>query len=219
MTRAEAVAAIKLRLGFYSKKDSEIENELRIAQDAMETEGIKLEAKGIFRPWFLITEMMDAVTVVNEERVAFPTGFLGEVEDAALWILDPDEDDDTAWKELAKDSLDFLIQNYPGRKLPQTYANMGHYFRLKPIPDAAYPLKIIAYAKDAVLTTDTPNLWLTHAPRTLWSKAGIEMATALHDAVALKQFSSIFVESSLALFTTSEERLHTNRRYVMGGQD
>lgn len=220
MTRDEAVEAIQRRLGFYTKKDTEIQAEINIAQDAMEREGVKmLDGKGTFRPWFLVGEMFDAVTTIADERVAFPTGFLGEVEDAALWLIDPDADSDTAPIELSKDSLDFLTQNFPGTGQPSTYTMLGTYFRLKPVPNAAYPLKIITYVADTVLSTNITNRWLTYAPRVLWSKAGLEISIALRDAAAMKHFGSVFAESSTALFSTTEERMHTNRRYVMGGND
>jgi hypothetical protein len=236
MTRGEAISAIKLRLGFYTKKDAEIRAELSISQGQLER-GVKLpitpefpRPRGSFKPWFLVSEVQSALTVVDEDRVPVPAavtgqhlGFLSEVEDAALWILDPDAEADDAWLELQKLPFDELQTKWPGPGMPKGYAVLGNYYRLRHVPDDAYTLKIITHNADLLLTADSgagsTNKWLTYAPEVLWAHTGITLATALRDAGALKQFTDTFNQGVEALYLATEERIHANRRYVMGGED
>lgn len=228
MTRDEAVARIKMRLGFYTKKDAEIVTELQVSQEELE-DGLKLPApmQGIFKPWFLVSEVQSAVTQIGEDRVPFPTavagvhaGFAAELENAALWILDPEAEADDPWLQLEKLPFDDLQAKWAGSDMPRGYAVTGVYFRLRPIPDEEYTLKIISNNKDVFPASGSQtNKWLTYAPAVLWSHAGFTLATALRDATASQYFERKFVESSQALYLTSEERLHTNQKYVMGGED
>lgn len=231
MNRGEAVAAIKRRLGYYEKKDADIVSELTISQRQLEN-GVKLPPRngqdgGIFMPWFLTSEIQSATTTIGEPRVAVPAavasthdGFLSEVEDAALWILDPDADADDPWLELKKMPFDQIVQKYPGTDIPKAYDLIGSYFRLGPTPDAVYNLKLITCNRDLIPSADDKtNKWLTHAPEVLWAHCGLSMATSLRDQGALTIFKQTFIDGVWSLFFNTESRLHTNRRYVMGGDD
>lgn len=231
MTRDEAVGAIKRRLGYYEKKDSDIVAELTISQRQLEN-GVKLPPRngqdgGLFMPWFLTSEIQSAVTVIDEQRVALPAavslvhgGFLSEVENAALWILDPDADETDPWLELTKMPFDQMISKYPGTGMPKAYDNVGAYFRLGPTPEAVYDLRLITSNRDLIPSAgDQTNKWLTHAPEVLWAHTGLTMATSLRDQGALTIFKQTYIDGVWSLFFTSEEREHKNRRYVMGGED
>lgn len=231
MNRGEAVAAIQRRLGYYEKKASDIVAELTISQRKLEN-GVKLPPRngmdgGIFMPWFLTSEVQAAVTVIGEQRVALPAavpsvhdGFLAEVEDAALWILDPDAEADDPWIELKKLPFDQIIQKYPGTGLPKAYDTIGGYFRIGPTPDEVFDLKIITSNRDLIPAADgNTNLWLTHAPEVLYAHCGLTMATSLRDQGALTIFKQEYIDGVWSLFFNTESRLHTNRRYVMGGED
>ena len=226
MNRSQAVSAIKLRLGFYTKKDDEIISELTISQGQLER-GVLRPTGGIFKPWFLVSEVQSAVTQIDEDRVPFPqaiadqhNGFLSEVENAALWILDPEAESDDPWVQLDKKPFDEIQEKYPGTDMPKAYDIMGVYFRLRPIPDAEYTLKIITHNADITLASDgSTNKWLTWAPDVLWAHTGMTIATALKNASALKQFTDTFNAGVESLYLATEERLHVNRRYVMGGDD
>lgn len=220
MTRDEAVAAIQRRFGFLSKREDDIVAELAISQGILER-GTRLPSgNGTFKPWFLVTEVQSALTVVNEQRVPIPTGFIAEKEDAALWVLDPEADVDDPWTELKKMEFDSMIQAYTGSGLPKAYSYDGVYFRLAPTPDLAYTLKIVNFQQDTIpVNGAATNKWLTYAPEVLWAHAGLAMATPLRDGTAMKEFGRILAEGTLALWVNTEERLHTNRSYVMGGDD
>lgn len=220
MTRDEAVQAIQRRFGFLTKREDDIVAEMQISQGRLER-GIKLpNGAGTFKPWFLCSEVQSAITVVGEQRVPIPTGFVAEKEDAALWVLDPDAEVDDPWTELVKMEFDSMIQKYPGSGLPKAYAYMGTYFRLGPTPDLAYTLKIVNYGQDTFPATGSAtNKWLTYAPEVLWSHTGLAMSTILRDGVAMKEFGRILAEETLSLWINSEERLHANRSYTMGGED
>lgn len=220
MNRADIVAFIKRRLGFYTKKDEDIEAEIGHAQEELE-QGVQSPLPGIgtFLPWFLVREQQTISTTASEERLVLPTGFLRENESAALWRYDSADTEDP-WKELAKDEIDFLRDKYPEPGVPLAYANLGDYFRLAPVPDAIYTIKVIVFTRDVVLSsTVLSNLWTTHAPHLLASTAGLELAIALRDAAAQRHFEQIRARSIQRLFTDTEARQHVNRRIVMGGQD
>lgn len=220
MTRDEAVQAIQRRFGLLTKRADEIVAEMQISQGILER-GTRLPSgNGTFKPWFLVTEVQTAVTVVSEQRVPIPTGFVAEKEDAALWIIDPDADVDDPWTELEKMEFDSMIQKYPGTGLPRAYSYGGTYFRLAPTPPLAYTLKIVNFQQDTFPAMgDATNKWLTYAPEVLWAHAGLAMATPLRDSTAMKEFGRILAEGTLALWINTEERLHANRSYVMGGED
>lgn len=227
MTRDEAISAIRLYLGFYEKKQSEIETQLTLSQGRLER-GLKLpQGQGIFMPWFLTSEIQSAVTQLNEDRIPLPqaislqhTGFLSEVEDAALWILDPEADSEDPWIELIKKPFDEIQRKYPGTGMPSHYDLLGTYFRVRPTPDQEYTLKIVTANGDLLVTTGGgTNKWLTYAPEVLYGHAGMQLAIGLRDATAVSQFTNIFNEGVLALWSNTEARLHINQRYVMGGDD
>lgn len=231
MNRGEAIAAIKRRLSFYEKKDADIVAELTISQRKLEN-GVKLPPRngqdgGIFMPWFLNSEIQSAMTTINEQRVAVPaavpashSGFLAELEGAALWILDPDAEADDPWIELEKMPFDLLQQKYPGTGMPKAYDLLGFYFRLGPTPQAVYNLKIITSNGDLIPATDgETNKWLTYAPEVLYAHAGLTMASTLRDQGAIQLLRQEYVDGVWSLFFNTEARLHTNQRYVMGGED
>lgn len=221
MNRTDIVALIKRRLGRVQSTtyDDEIEAEITVAQETLER-GIESPAGryGTFLPWFLITEQQSISTTAHEERLILPNGFLRENESAALWRFDS-ADTDAPWKELAKDELDFLRNKFPEEGAPEAYVNLGDYFRLAPVPDAAYTIKIIIFGKDTELTaTALGNKWTANAPLLLAAEAGLAMANNLRNNAA-NIFADMRTREIARLYTDTEARLHANRRYVMGGQD
>lgn len=228
MTYGEVQDYIRRQLGFYDKKQADLEAEIKAAQRSMEG-GIKLPPPriGSFRPWFLVSEMQTALTVINDERVPLPDaypgvhdGFQSEYEDAALWIYDPAADTESQWVELRKFEYDYIKANYPGTGKPSAYAVVGTYFRLGKVPDAEYQLKIISFNSDLVVTNPSDqNKWMKYAPLLLAAKAGKSMASALRDASARAIFNEMLVEETLNLFIATESRMHDNKRIIMGGDD
>lgn len=221
MLKSEAIATIQRRLGYRGDQSAEITFELQQAQKRLEKGILLPNGRGTFLPWFLVSEMSDAVTVADEERVPVPSDFLGEFEDSALYVYDGTAADGERWVELAKDAEDFLrAQRLPSGK-PQAYSLSGAYFRLAPVPDDVYTLKIVYYAKGETIssTLDEEPVWLLEAADLIIGEAGQRMAIPLRDNAARDEFLKDIARETARLYARNEERIHDNRRYVMGGSD
>lgn len=212
MTRDEAVTQVHQHLAFRSDKTAEIITHLKNSQVVMEGE--------VTLPWFLIEEMSEIDTEIGEERVPIPANFLRETEDSALWVFLPTAVETAQWVPLFKDASDYIrnkFQSATGQ--PERYSLMNKYFRLKPIPDDVYRLKMIYYKQDDLLDSNIENGWLKHAPEILVGMAGQRIAASLRDTTALQIFTVMETAARARLLGFSEARDHANRRYVMGGLD
>jgi|SRR5687768_738546 len=209
MTRDEAIALLKYRLGNRTDLDARILLEMVYAQE------YKLEGTGAFLPWFLETELATITTIAGEERILLPDDFLGEVEDQALWLYD--EDSATPWTELRKNDYDYLRVKYPATGLPKQYALLGDYFALFPVPDDSYTIKMRYYAKDDSLASDNiENKWLKHAGDLLIAETGLIMAGHIFNTDLQAQFEKDASVARQRLYTKHEARRHSNRTYGMG---
>jgi len=213
MDRSAAVSRIEETLAFRgTDKSTAIINRLQDAQ-------VLLERAPVL-PWFLQTEVANITTTSGEERIPIPSDFIREWEEDPLWyfVAGTGGDDDT-WTELAKEDLAFARDKYPGAGAPQVYVLDVKYFRLFPTPDAAYTIKMIYYATDALLTTDIENDWLKYFPYLMIGEAGRVIAAALRDKDALATFNEWTGQGRAAMIVDNEARAHSSRRYVMGGND
>lgn len=231
MNLGEIKRYIKRHLGFYEKKDSDLVEEIIAAQRSLET-GVQLPSRAgeiprVFKPWFLVSEIQSALTIIGEDRVPLPAavtgaheGFLSENEDAALWVIDPEAEPDTPWIELKKYEFDYIQRTWAGPGMPKAYAALGSYFRLRYIPDKQYTLKIITHNADLIVTNELgQNNWMKWAPLLLAAKAGLSMATSLRDGMATADFAKTRDLEAASLFVNTEARLHENQRIIMGGDD
>ena len=213
MTRSEAVARIQRLLGFRSDLDTAI-------VDALKDEQVKLE-EAAFLPWFLLVEVASISTTATEERVPVPSDFIRESEQTALWYYDSSADEDARWNELKKADIDTLRNVYHDTTgAPQAYALDQKYFRIKPIPDDTYTLKLGSYFANAtVLSSDVENVWLEHVPDLLLGKAGMKVATSIRDQVAYGQFQIMERDGRIEMIKQDTARDMANQRLVMGGED
>ena len=213
MTRSEAIARVHLHLGFRSNLDTEIIDALQDAQVTLEEDE--------FLPWFLLVEVASISTVADEERVPTPADFIRESEETALWFYDAAADEDERWNELEKADIDTLRNVYQDKTgEPEAYALDQRYFRIKPIPDAIYTLKLGSYyAQDTVLSSDVENNWLKHVPDLMIGRAGMKLASASRDQVAYQEFERMASRGMATLIKQNTAREMANRRLVMGGED
>ena len=212
MDRDAARARIQQTLAFRTDKTAEIVNALQDAQVVLE--------RGAVLPWFLQSEVSSISTVVGEERISIPSDFLREWEEDPLsYFVAGTGGDVDAWTELAKEDLAFLRSAYPGSGAPIAYALDVKYFRIFPTPDAIYTLKMIYYKADAVLSSNVENQWLTYLPYLMIGEAGRLFAPALRDKDATAQFSRWAAEGRALMLIENEARIHSSRRYIMGGVD
>ena len=214
MLRDAGVAMIKEQLAFRTTLDSSIVTYLQFAQQTLE--------KAPTKPWFLISEDSFATLTAGEERVALPGDFLQEVEDATFkfrpsdWSVDNDNEVD-----LIKDEYDVLRKDFRAREVapgePQAYALLGSYFRVFPVPDDAYQVRLIYYKKGQLLTTNIENEWLANIPLLLLGSAGQLMANPVRDKTAFDTFGQWIATGLKLLHSQDVSREMANRVMQIGG--
>ena len=198
MTRDEGVALIKQQLSFRTTLDSAIVTWLQFAQTNLEAAPTK--------PWFLVSEDSFTNLTVDEERVPLPTDFLQEVEEATFKYR-PDDYPTESEVDLKKDEYDQLRKDFVGVEAgpPQAYALLGDYFRVFPLPDDDYQVRLIYYKRDTLLTTNVENGWLKHVPLLLLGSAGKLIGSGpLRDKGAMDIFDE-WVRTGMALLTSQNE--------------
>ena len=209
MTRDEAVALLKARLTRTndSTLDAKIVTEMQFVQ-------ANVLEMGEIVPWFLITDHQTLATVAGDEKVAVPAGFLQEVETDALWILE----DDGTYSPLRKESYDVIasLSDYEDSGQPEVYSLDDAYFRLRPVPDAIFTLRLRAFMRDTVLTTDIENNWLKWAPDLLIAETGAIIAgNYLRDSEMFTAFANEASRARDRLMRNDLARSNANQRLLM----
>ena len=214
MLRSAAVSLIQQQLGFRSDLSSEIITNLQHAQTMLEA--------GPTLPWFLVSEDSYIDTVDGEQRIALPSDFLQETDEAVLRYVPTTLTDGEV--DLKKDFFDVLRKNYQDTTTgtteegsPEAYALQGSYFWIFPTPDDEYRLRMIYYKRDTTLSTDVENGWLKWVPYLLIGKAGGMIASALRDLAAVGTFQRWEQEGRLLLSSFETSRAMMNREMQMGG--
>ena len=180
-------------------------------------------------PWFLLTEVSSVTCTAGDERLQVPTKFLREAEeDSGLFIYntsDLDADNPDEWIALQKWDNETLRDNYSDQTValdqPTHYALVGDYFKLYPVPDEAYTLKMIYYSQDTDFSSgsDTENEWLKWAPDVIIGKAGKWVATRKRDIKARKMFEEDYREALARMMIENEARRQANWTQGMGQND
>lgn len=210
MTRTEAVAVIARRLGNKAGVDTQIIDELKLAQTMLE--------HGPELPWFLLKASSGLVTVANTQTVAVPSDFLREYDETGgLRVLDPT--DSNKPKQLEKEDYQTLRNStwLEETGLPTHYALVGRSWYLFPKPDAVYSLEELYYGQDNLLTTDIENDWLKEAPDLLIASAGLPIAMFLRDKDAVSLFSDMLKISYDRLQQENTARSVAAMAQFMGG--
>ncbi len=212
MNGEEVVALVKRRMarfGSSTSLDADVVIELNQAQKRLELNP--------FLPWFLLSERSTISTVEAEARIIVPTDMIREYEEGTLWVLDAQggehELTKNLWDELKNDS------RFDGTGRPKRYATVGLYFRLRPIPDAIYTLRMIYYKAQSVIVQDgTTNQWLTWGTDLLVAEAGFILATSYtQNDKSAKMFRDMIPAEMTRLMIADEARKHANIEYV--GED
>lgn len=208
MTRDEAVVLIKdwLARPDDTDLDAKIVRQMKYVQESICENHITL-------PWFLLSEFLTIITIEGEERIPLPDNFLREQEECALWIKDPDT---SKWVPLVKDDYDLLAEKFPDPGMPKGY-DLGKYFRVKPVPDAAYEIRQRVYQRDTALDTNIENNWLKYAGD--WFLNEVTRYTALRvlrDTELAVEFEAPAKEGRAKLFIVDEARKQANREPEIG---
>ena len=205
-----------------------------------------LAGGGSFLPWFLRSEVTTSFTTPGEERVPVPTDFIREWDDDALYFFTPNPNPSTSppyppnnWWPLEKGELSYNRMrwgphwpstsppypqpppqpDFPG---PRAYSLDGQYFRIFPLPNAVYQLKMIYYAHDTLLdptNASSTNKWLTNAPNILIGEAGYNVAITARDNDRIQYFEKLRDESLARAYVDSVAQDSEGNRYIMGRDD
>ena len=216
MLKSSLLELLAMRVGNRTDADLQavLELEITLAQDTT------LEQNGRMKPWFLVSEQATAVLTPNEQRLPQPVDFLGEVEEGALYVLNPAS---SKYVELKRDDFDFLDAKYkdnaPG--LPKQYSLEGYrYYRLFPTPDQTYTVRQRFYERDTafnLVASGAENRWLRFASDLLLAAGGWQFASKhLQNAQMATGFAGDITAAWARLKGENEMRKHTNRDYEMG---
>lgn len=212
MTLQEAIDQIKVITGFRRDLDAQIVKQLKFAQANLE--------QGPTMPWFLLSEVSTNVTTVNGRRILIPDDFIREYEDGALWFA-PSGEDEIALEKADNDEL-MRIFGTVAEGQPQAYSLDGKYFKIYPLPDDVYTVKLLYYRHDTpmdqVQLSDS-SLWLANAPDCIIGRAGSVLASGLRDKDAMDRFTSMEAQGRVAMYNENEARKHANRSYQIGGPE
>lgn len=208
MTRNEAVAMIQQQLAFRSDQTDNIIAYMKLAQQSLE--------KGKTLPWWLKSERSFIYTVAAEQRIPLPTDFLREADDSQLVYVPTDTTEKLVF--LDKDTTDQLEAHY-GTDVgaPEAYSIDGRYFRIFPIPDDVYQIRMVYMKKDTILSTNIENKWLEHLPYLIMGVTGTLIASALRDQTAQAVFQGWAKDGLSMMYAENEAREHANMDYQIGG--
>lgn len=216
MRKSDLLTLLALRCG--NRTDADIiqvlELELTLAQDTI------LEQNGRFKPWFMIGEKATTSTIPNEQRVELPADFLGEIEEGALYVLNPESG---KFNRLVRDDYDFLHDKFKDTNptLPTYYVlEDSKYYRLFPTPDLEYVLMERYYERDTAFSDvgeAEENRWLRFASDLLLAIGGEQYASKhLQNPGLAAGFQADGLRAWDRLKREHEMREHTNRDYEMG---
>lgn len=206
MYRNTAINILARRLGNRTDLDDAIADEMILAQEQLENHW-----PSDTLPWFLASSTSSLVTVAGTEIVAVPSGFLRELEGGGLYLQDGD-----TWQRLCKFEMDSVWSTTTEQGTPDRYALFGSNFYLYPIPDAAYPLRLLYGARATALSSDIENAWLQNAPELLIAATGTRMAAYVQDQTVLQLFVSQYTEGVKDVVAASLSRSLDNQRLYMG---
>lgn len=209
MLRDTLVNTIALKLGERDDLTAAILAELLVAQE------FRLEQNGRFQPWFMVTTNATISTTTNESKVVFPSDFVCEVEESALYIFSTLA---AKWIPLEKGPEDKYENIQATSGVPEAYSVLGNFLQLFPTPNAVYQLRWKYAAKQAPLITNITNNWLTFAADLLMGDVGEHIAK---QNLQNDKLAAMFAEQKKVawdrLYTMHESRQHTNRQYSMDG--
>lgn len=233
MLRDAAVSKVQQLLGFRSDKTAEIIQEFQDQQNELENSPEL--------PFFLRTEVEDMVSVVDDERMALPEGFIREWDEDALWIK-ANELGEPQWSKLVKDGPAYLRESLQldvddttaetvetGR--PIAYAIAKEFSTdppfaddtpdiiLFPAPKEIFTFRMIYYKKDHLLTSNIENRWLKYLPFLLIGKVGLVMGASFRDKEAIQIFGAFVAEGTKRLHELTTAQDGAGRKYVIGGED
>lgn len=191
----DSFAKLKARLGFLANRDdlfaninigvTEIEDAISTAiGNATKTISRDLAKRGGTGLQETVTDSL--TTTANTETVALPSGIAGikffAVTSNPVQVLDPKD-----FTTLINDNA----SNAPGK--PNAYSVVGITTAyLRPIPDSAYPLRLIWWKSLATLTDTATNPIFDNHSDLYEAAAMVEISLALEDDTALNKWRVVY---------------------------
>jgi hypothetical protein len=215
MTRGEAVVQIQEGLGFRSDLNDNIILKLKEAQRLFES--------GRTLPFFLKNEDQPLIIPIGDANVVLPSGFIKEVENESLRIIDPINNEKYFLEKFI--DLDMMIRSLTGPSVPDGYPkaymirNTGITFLPKRNIETTATWSY--YMQDVVLDNDVENGWLRYAPDAMIGKAGGLMVRSLGVSDAgmakrLEHFQMLEAEGWAAIRAQTFDREEANFPRSMG---
>lgn len=217
MTRSEAVIQIQEGIGFRTDLVDNIVLKLKEAQRLFES--------GRTLPFFLKFEDQPLVIPVGSANVDLPSGFIKEVENESLRIIDPVSSEKRFLEKFI--DLDMMIRSLTGPTVPDGYPkaymirNTGITFL--PNRNVETTATWSYYKQDVVLDNDVENGWLRYAPDAMIGKAGGLMVRSLGVSDAgmakrLEHFQMLEAEGWAAIRAQTFDREQANYPRAMGAR-
>lgn len=206
MKGSEALQLFRFRLARFTADATTLTDEMLLVEMNLAQKRLEEEA---CLPWFLISEMATEQTVPHDERVQLPDTFIRELETDSLWLVE----DSGKLLPLGKAPLDALRERFAdvGEAKPRGYAISGNYFRLRPVPDTIYNLRMSFFEHDASVVKDVENRWLKYETDLLIAEAGQVVATLyLRDDKAAGAFGTWRQERYAKMKANEDARTLTN---------
>lgn len=142
---------------------------LDIMNDVKET---TLEKQSWY-PWFLEHDTAEdsthLVTVVGSELVQLPAGYLAQVEDMDVWLLDSAGQLE---RILDKQFYADMLQNIAATDSIQAYTLRGVTMRVRGIPTSVRNIRLQYYKADDQFTLGYENAWLKYAAAVVYGEVG-----------------------------------------------
>lgn len=218
MTQSELLDLLMVRLGYRSSVTTRNGAALEAKLKQQELEG------GSFKPWFLFDDYTNGsfVTVANQEEVALPATFLGLDDDLARYLYYQDTTRQTPdqWVRIQHEDYgkvkQLAVDSVTGP--PQYFSVVGSSLYLRPIPDAAYALRLPAmYAQTSFSDVNVANAWTTSAADWLLAETLRQVAIKhVKDLEMAQECAADILVAKKRVYTEHISRISTGRRVVMG---
>lgn len=211
MLKSQIIALIKLRLG--SRTDSDLD---ALIEAEMDLTQMQLEHDSTLGdPWFLETQSTARSTSTGVATLALPTGYLGELEEGGIWIIE--SSGTTPLKRNRAEKLRDYFSGYENTQ-PTAYA-IAKVINFFPTPDAAYSLLEIYKGSDIVpsaMAVGDTNNWMTEAPDLMIASVGMQVAKYVKDLEAYQAFAADEAVARARVKKAITARENEGRDWIMG---
>lgn len=208
MVRDQLVKVLAWRLGNRKDMEERIIAEMDLAQEVI------LE-QHTWKPWFLAKDLVGVSLQAGESSFALPVDYLDEIEDAVLWLVEPETG---GYIECQKEGVEDLRRFIPTFGRPYAYAIDKGFVKLSQAVPAALNVSWQYMAKDVLMSADNvETAWLKHAPDLVLAVVGAEIANKhLQNPTLAGAFQSDMGQAWQRLQALDTAKRELNQQRVMG---